>query len=602
MKKINFLLVGINAKYIHLNPALYSLKYSVPEKLRENVTVAEYTINHVYERILMDIARRKPDVIGISCYIWNMEVVRKLCGDLAKVLPDVPVWLGGPEAAWSGDELFGELPGITGVMYGEGEAVFPKLLEAYARLEASGAEALKAVKDMASGVSDVFSLRADETVNAGDSLEKKKDHKLRFAEIRGLRYRGEGGQITDTGLPELADMDSLPFIYDKDEDFSNRIVYYESSRGCPFRCSYCLSATDKTMRYRSLPLVLSELQWFLDREVPQVKFLDRTFNSNRRRTLDIWSYIADHDNGVTNFHFEITADLLGEEELALLRKMRPGLVQLEIGVQSTNPQTLEAINRHVDLGKLRAVVTEIGGRENVHQHLDLIAGLPYENLESFGKSFDDVYGLRPSQLQLGFLKVLKGSPIADQTDEHGIIYRDCPPYEVLSTRWLSYDDIVRLKGIEEMVETYYNSHQFELTLKALEREYSSAFAMYEALAEYCQRVNPEGKSLSRTGLYEQIGGFIHENFVNRAEVFDTLLTMDYYLREHARKRPPFAGGRELPCPGHSRDYHKEEIHFDLELFMQTRQVRESRECWLFDYTCRSAISNNALLKKGDTLI
>ena len=590
MRKINFLLVGINAKYIHLNPALYSLKYSVPDELRENVTVAEYTINHVYERILMDIFRRKPDVIGISCYIWNMEVVKKLCGDLAKVLPGTPVWLGGPEAAWSGDELFEELPGVTGVMYGDGEVVLPQLLDAYLSEEISerAGEASK---------SREMSQTGQEKCTCG----RLSTGSLVQASARGLRFRCQNGQIIDTGMPMMADMDSLPFLYDKEEDFSNRIVYYESSRGCPFRCSYCLSAADKTMRYRSLPLVLDELQWFLDKRVPQVKFLDRTFNSNRQRSLAIWRYLAEQDNGVTNFHFEITADLLGTEELELLGQLRPGLVQLEIGVQSTNPETLAAINRHVDFAQLKSVVMHIGSRGNVHQHLDLIAGLPFENIKSFANSFNDVYRLRPAQLQLGFLKVLKGSPIAAQTEEFEIIYRGCPPYEVLSTRWLSYDDIVHLKGIEEMVETYYNSHQFELTLEALGREFDSPFALYEALAEYCIEANPEGKSLSRAGLYEQIQGFIHENFVNRAEVFDTLLTMDYYLREHARKRPAFAVGRELPCPGHSRDYHKEEINFDLELFRQTGEVRQSRESWLFDYTCRSAISNNASLKKGNIL-
>lgn len=556
MKAMNFLLVGINAKYIHINPALYSLKYSVCDELRKNVSVAEYTINHVYEHILMDIFSRRPDAIGISCYIWNMEIVKKLCHDLPKILPDTPIWLGGPEAAWSGDELFEELSGITGVMYGDGEIVFPELLEAYLTSE-------------------------DEPGLSG---------------VRGLRYRMDSGRIMDTGAPAMVDMDDIPFLYDR-EDFSHRIVYYESSRGCPFRCSYCLSAADKTMRYRSLPKVLSELQWFLDRQVLQVKLLDRTFNSNHERTAAIWRYLAEHDNGVTNFHFEITADLMTAEEIGLLGQMRPGLIQLEIGVQSTNPETLRAIHRHVDLKKLAATVEEIRRGANVHQHLDLIAGLPYEGIESFAASFNDVYRMRPSQLQLGFLKVLKGSPIAAQTEEYGIIYQDQPPYEVLATRWLIYSDVVRLKGIEEMVETYHNSRQFELTLESLERRFESPFVLYDALAEYCRRTNPEGKSLSRVGLYEQMQGFIHENFVNCAEVFDTVLTMDYYLREHARKRPAFAVGCELPCPGHSRDHHREEISFDLELFLRTGEVQSGREVWLFDYTHRSAISNNAQLRK-----
>lgn len=583
MKRMNFLLVGINAKYIHLNPAIHSLRYSVPDDLRDNISIAEYTINHVYEWILMDIFRRRPDVIGISCYIWNMETVRKLCGDLAKVLPEVPVWLGGPEAAWSGDGLFDELPNIAGVMYGDGEIVFPELVEAY--------------------------LACDE---AEEYARLTRDTLLR---IKGLRFRDTTrrsgtsditvsdasgditGGIIDTGAPAMAEMDRLPFIYDKEVDFSNRIVYYESSRGCPFCCSYCLSANDRTMRYRSLSLVLSELSWFLDRKVPQVKFLDRTFNSDRKRTLAIWQYLAEHDNGVTNFHFEITADLLSDEEIELLGRLRPGLVQLEIGVQSTNPDTLRDINRRMNWEKLAWAVERIRSGNNVHLHLDLIAGLPQEDFESFGRSFDDVYRLKPSQLQLGFLKVLKGSPIAVRAEEFGLVYRSAAPYEVLSTRWLTYEDVVALKGVEDAVETYYNSHQFELTLEALEREYDSPFALYGELARYCHRTNPEGRNLSRNGLYEQMKGFIHENFVNCAEIFDTLLTMDYYLREHARNRPAFAVGREVPCPVHSRDHHLEETGFDLELFRQTGEVRRENQLWLFDYSSRSPITNNASLRR-----
>ena len=552
MGKLDFLLVGINAKYIHLNPALYSLKYSVPDKLRGHVSLVEYTINHVYEHILMDIVERQPDVIGFSCYIWNIETVKMLCRDLPKVLPHVSIWLGGPEAAWSDNRLFDELP-ITGIMYGDGEVVFPQLLSAY--------------------TSDI-----------------------QFGSVRGLRLRDESGEIMDTGTPDIADMDHIPFFYDK-EDISNRIIYYEASRGCPFGCSYCLSAADRRLRYRSLSLVLPELKWFLDQKVPQVKFLDRTFNSDRRRTVAVWQYLLEHDNGVTNFHFEITADLMDQEEIRLLSRMRPGLVQLEIGVQSTHPETLRAINRRTDIGRLREVVEQIREAGNVHQHLDLIAGLPWEDISSFANSFNEVYGMRPSQLQLGFLKVLKGSPMAAQTEKFGIVFRDHAPYEVLSTKWISYIDVIRLKGVEDMVETYYNSHQFELTISALERAFDSAFALYDALASFARRTNPEGRSLSRAGLYEQLHGFIHENSVNYTECFDTLLTMDYYLREHARKRPSFAGGRELPSPGHSRDWHREQIAFDLEAFLTKGEVLAGSEIWQFDYTQRSPLSNNALLRK-----
>ncbi|MBQ4564031.1 MAG: B12-binding domain-containing radical SAM protein [Lachnospiraceae bacterium] len=566
------LLVGINAKYIHLNPAIYSLKYSLSEELQQSVEIVEYTINHVYEQILMDIFRRDPGMIGISCYIWNMDVVRRLCRDLAKILPNVPIWLGGPEAAWSGEELFYELPEITGVMFGEGEVVFPKLLAAW---------------------------RAGTTLDEVPGLRFQRQEENCASDVG--RFAGltvpRTFDIVTTAEPAFADMDMLPFLYDKEIDFDHRIIYYESSRGCPFRCSYCLSAIEKTMRYRSLDRVLTELQWFLDRKVPQVKFLDRTFNSNRDRTLAVWQYILEHDNGVTNFHFEVTADLMSQAETDLLKKMRPGLVQLEIGVQSTNPETLAAISRRTDLDQLRRVTETVREGRNVHQHLDLIAGLPYEDIGSFSRSFDDVYRMRPSQLQLGFLKVLKGSPIAAQTAEFGLVYRDTVPYEILSTQWLSYRDVVRLKGIEEMVETYYNSHQFELTVTALERMYVSPFALYDALADFAFAENPEHKSLSRGGRFEQLKRFIHKNFGNCAEAFDTLLTMDYYLRDNARNRPSFAVGTEIPRSEYGKDIHAEEIMFDLEQFLQTGEVVDSRERWLFDYANRSAISGNARLRK-----
>lgn len=571
MEKKSCLLVGINAKYIHLNPAIHSLKYSVPEALRSSVEIAEYTINHVYEQILMDIFRRKPDMVGISCYIWNMSLVKRLCKDLAKVLPEVPIWLGGPEAAYAGDELFDEIP-ITGVMFGEGEVVFPKLLAAWR--EGTALDEVPGLK---------FRRRVENSV-ADDGRS--------FAMTVQPTF-----EILITDEPALAVMDALPFLYDKEIDFDHRIIYYESSRGCPYRCSYCLSAIEKTMRYRSLELVLGELQWFLDRKVPQVKFLDRTFNSNRERTLAIWQYILDHDNDVTNFHFEVTADRMSEEEIALLRRMRPGLVQLEIGVQTTNPMTLEAINRRTDMDRLKQVTEAIRQGENVHQHLDLIAGLPFEDIDSFANSFNEVYRMRPSQLQLGFLKVLKGSPIASQIQAFDLVYRDEPPYEVLHTAWLTYEDIVRLKGIEEMVEIYYNSHQFELTVEALVREYDSPFAFYDALAAFAKKENPEGKSLSRMGLFEQIQRFIYEFFGKCKEVFDTLLTMDYYLRDNARNRPPFAAGRELPKSMCGKDRHVEEISFDLERFLRDGSVYDKIERWSFDYSKRSAISGNARLRK-----
>ena len=554
---MKFLLAAINAKYIHSNPAVYSLRaFAKAQRPKADIEIGEYTINNQMDQILEDIYRRKPDFVGFSCYIWNISYVLEIARDLHKVLPKCEIWLGGPEVSYNAAEVLAREPEIRGIMRGEGELTFTELVSAY--------------------------MSADYT---------------RINTIQGITCRGLSGEIYENGPQRLLSMDEIPFYYADMESFENRIVYYESSRGCPFSCSYCLSSIDKSVRFRSLDLVKKELDFFLEHKVPQVKFVDRTFNCKREHTLGIWKHILEHDNGITNFHFEVSADIFDEEELEMISKMRPGLIQLEIGVQSTNPDTITEIRRRMNLTKLKRHVARVQGYRNTHQHLDLIAGLPYENMESFLMSFDDVYEMEPDQLQLGFLKVLKGSFMAEQVEAYDLKYRAVPPYEVLSTKWISYSDVIRLKGVEDMVETYYNSHQFELTISALERAFDSAFALYDALASFARRTNPEGRSLSRAGLYEQLHGFIHENSVNYTECFDTLLTMDYYLREHARKRPSFAGRRELPSPGHSRDWHREQIAFDLEAFLTKGEVLAGSEIWQFDYTQRSPLSNNALLRK-----
>ena len=363
---MKFLLTAVNAKYIHSNPAIYSLRaYSVQKdpELEKNIELAEYTINQPFQDILADIYGRKPDCIAFSCYIWNWEMIRDIVRELAKILPDVPVWLGGPEVSYNAEEILEKLPFLTGIMVGEGEETFRELLCYYRN--------------------------GSTRENAG--LEK----------IAGIVFRRHAG-ICRTGERRLTDISELPFFYNEEDigDFHNRIIYYESSRGCPYRCSYCLSSIDKTVRLRSRELVEKELQFFLDKKVPQVKFVDRTFNCDHKHAMGIWKYIKEHDNGITNFHFEISADILKEEELAILQSLRPGLVQLEIGVQSTNPRTIEEIRRSMDWERLRQIVAALREKENIHIHLDLIAGLPYEDMESFRNSFNEVYACRPEQLQL----------------------------------------------------------------------------------------------------------------------------------------------------------------------------------------------------------
>lgn len=500
---MKILLIAINAKYIHSNLAIYCLRACAGEQ-KEQVELAEYTINHQKEDILADIYKRKPDVAAFSCYIWNRDYVLSLIRDLSLLCPEVPIWVGGPEVSYDAVQFLRDYPQVTGVMAGEGERSFRALAEYYVK-------------------------------KTEDSLGK----------IRGLTWRGENGDIYENSPAELMNLDEIPFVYEKIEAFGHKIIYYESSRGCPFSCSYCLSSIDKSVRFRSLARVYQELQFFLDAKVPQVKFVDRTFNCNHRHAKAIWGYIAEHDNRITNFHFEIAADLLDEEERKLLASMRPGLVQLEIGVQSVNLLTIHEIDRVMSLSRLKQTVAQIQAGKNVHQHLDLIAGLPYEDYESFVNSFNEVYRMRPQQLQLGFLKVLKGSKMHRKAKDYGIVYRQEPPYEVLCTRWISYEEIRKLKAVEEMVEVYYNSGQFENTIRHLEQSFPHPFAMYEALAGYYEKEGLNGRSHSRMGRLEILRSFTEEVDKEQRGLYDELLILDLYLRENSKSRPAWAGDLSL---------------------------------------------------------
>ncbi len=497
---MKFLLAALNAKYIHSNPALYSLR-AYAAQYKDYIALSEYTINNYTEDILADIYRQKPDVVGFSCYIWNISQILELTKELKKVLPDTDIWLGGPEVSYENNKILNIHSQIKGIMVGEGESTFLELLAAYISAEQNGGS-------------------------------------ISFQEIKGLLLR-DGA----TEARELTDLSSLPFLYDNLEQFTNKIIYYESSRGCPFRCSYCLSSIDKTVRLRNLDIVKKELTHFLEHKTAQVKFVDRTFNCNHTHAMEIWKHIMEHDNGVTNFHFEVAADILNEDEIQLLNKMRPGAVQLEIGVQSTNPETIKEIDRVMNVEKLAAIVAEIKRAGNIHIHLDLIAGLPHEDYKSFQRSFNEVYAMRPEQLQLGFLKVLKGSKMHRNVARYGIIYTDMPPYEVLYTKWISYEEILKLKQVESMVEMYYNSNQFTSILQVLERQFETPFALYLALAEFYEREGLFINSPSRTYRYDALLQFAKiETALNTTHpgFLEELLVMDIYLRDNVKTRPVFA--------------------------------------------------------------
>ena len=547
---LKILLAACNAKYIHSNLAVYNLK-SCSGEYSPNVVIKEYTINQIQDDILKDIYLEQPDVICFSCYIWNISFVKELVPDLKKILPHVDFWAGGPEVSYDAVEFLKKNPAFFGVMVGEGEETFHEL--------------------------------------AGYYIERKPEN---LKEIRGVAFHDETKvpDIVHTGWRELMDLSKVPFAYSNLTEFKNRIIYYESSRGCPFSCSYCLSSIDKKLRFRDIELVKKELQFFIDNKVPQVKFVDRTFNCKHDHAMAIWRYITEHDNGITNFHFEISADLLREEELALMKTMRPGLIQLEIGVQSTNPQTIKAIRRTMDFEKLKGIVEQIHSFGNIHQHLDLIAGLPYEGYESFHKSFCDVYALRPEQFQLGFLKVLKGSHMMEMTGEYQILYKDREPYEVLSTAWLTYGEILGLKMVESMVEVYYNSGQFKHTLVFLEQYFEDPFRMYEALGRFYEKKGYSEISHSRMRRYEILMEFAGEQKEIPLEVLSDVMLLDLYLRENLKSRPSFASDQK-PYERMIWDYRKAEkipktAH--IEVFRDGKKI-------LFDYTDRDPLTNNARL-------
>ena len=542
---MKILLVACNAKYIHSNLAVYDLQ-AYASDYADHIVLKEYTINQQKDDIMRDIYLEHPDVVCVSCYIWNLSFVKELMADLIKILPGADFWAGGPEVSYDAEKFLTENSEFKGVMVGEGEETFKEL--------------------------------------AGYYVEKNPQD---LKDMTGICYR-DGDQIIHNGWRQIMDLSSIPFIYKDLSEFKNRIIYYESSRGCPFSCSYCLSSIDKKLRFRDTETVKKELQFFIDNKVPQVKFVDRTFNCKHDHAMAIWKYINEHDNGVTNFHFEISADLLREEELQEMSTMRPGLIQLEIGVQSTNPDTIKAIHRTMDLEKLKGIVDRIHSFGNIHQHLDLIAGLPYEDYDSFRHSFNDVYALKPQQLQLGFLKVLKGSHMMEMCREYGIVYKTQEPYEVLSTKWLDYDHVLKLKTVENMVEVYYNSGQFQNTLEYLEKFFPDAFSIYERLGSFYMEKGYGDISHTRMRRYEILLEFLEDMPEISVDQVKDQMVYDLYLRENLKSRPGFARDQK-PFERQIWDFRKREKvakNAHVEVFADGKVL-------LFDYADRDPLTNNA---------
>ena len=599
---MKILLTAINAKYIHSNLAVYSLQaYAAAHG--HKIERAEYTINNQLEDILEKIYCQKPDILLFSCYIWNVEYVKELVSEFHKLRPEVPIWVGGPEVSFETERFLKENPAITGIMMGEGERTLTELCEYFEQCE-QDAQSLSQNRDEA----------RNETAGAGMEYEKKSGaftelNEEMLKKIDGISYRRSDGTVAIQPLRNLLPMDELPFCYANLKDFEHRIIYYESSRGCPFNCSYCLSSVDKKLRFRSLPLVYKELQFFIDAKVPQVKFVDRTFNCQHEHAMGIWKYIKEHDNGITNFHFEISADLLREDELELISDMRPGLIQLEIGVQSTNGDTIREIHRTMRLEEVYRAVNRVKAGKNIHQHLDLIAGLPFEDYQRFQQSFNDIYALHLQQLQLGFLKVLKGSYMYEHAQEYGLVYRSRPPYEVMASKWVSYDEMLEIRLVEEMLELHYNSGQFLTYLAVLEWKYDSTFQMFLDMGHFYREHGYLDCSHSRVRRTEIVQEFAEIVDPERRDIYREALIFDLYKIEKSKSRPFWAKnvqqdkrqtGKYLREHGMEKKY----CHFEyFEHINEKGEITEEKDpLWLlFDYENRDSLTNEAALFRIDEM-
>lgn len=487
-------LVAINAQYIHTGLGVRSIAAFVRRETDLEIAVMEFTVNNPEQDVLAALFESKADAYLFSCYIWNIEFILRIVGNLRQLCPTAHIGLGGPEVSYRGKAILDSTPAVDFVLAGEGEQTVRQLLG----LLQNGAPLM---------------------------------------ECRSLVYR-EGGQTVATPARPPQSMDALAFAYPDLAALEHRILYYESMRGCPFACSYCASSIERGVRKRSLPLVFADLAQFLAYRVPQVKFVDRTFNCDRVHAMAIWQWLAAHDNGVTNFHFELSGELLDDEMLAFLSGVRPQLFQFEIGVQTTNPETLREIDRPANLRLLFAQVSRLLAPGNIHVHLDLIAGLPYEGFVRFQTSFNDVFAYRPHQLQLGFLKVLPGSKMQRQAKAYDLLFTQNAPYEVLRNRWISYPQIILLQGVAHMVNVYYNSFRFRHILEHMITHFSDAFSFFLALWLHFQKAT-EGKPLSDMGYYVLLESFMQSRGFERTERMQWLAKYDLLLHEKPRKMPPW---------------------------------------------------------------
>ena len=494
---MKILLTTLNSKFIHTCLSIRYLKSYCKDKF-PGIYIEEYTINQNTDYIAREIYKQSPDIVAFSSYIWNMTETLEIAEILKTVNPNIIIILGGPEVTYNGEEVLRDNSFIDYIIFGEGEETLKHLLS---------------------------------------TIEDKGDFKL----VEGIIYKEKEKICINAPRPLIQDLDSISSPFDDDiETFKNKIAYFESSRGCPFNCQFCLSSSIKGVRFFSLERAKSDLKKLIDIGVDQIKFVDRTFNAKKGYAMEIMNFIREQNTKGINFHFEVTAHLVDDEMLVFLENVEEGLFQFEVGVQSTNAQTLEAIDRTTDFEKLSRVVNRINSFKNIHLHLDLIAGLPYENYESFRNSFNDVYALNPHKLQLGFLKVLRGSGLWDKTDEYGFKFIDVAPYEILETAYISYGEISRLKDLEDMVEKYGNEWYFKNTIDYIIKHYfETPFDFFEGFASYWESKEYHKVSHSRRALYEKLYEFIAETLDIDKLLVANLIKYDFLLNNKTATLPEF---------------------------------------------------------------
>lgn len=530
MKKI--LLSTLNAKYIHSSLALRYVKAYCEQHTSLAISLKEFSINEFASDIMGKLYRLQPDILCFSCYIWNISMILEICHDYKQVSPHTIIILGGPEVSYDAVTVLKENPTIDFIVRGEGEVSFQKLLQA---------------------------LVNEESVR----------------EIPGITYRWAAEIIQNDDRALIADLDTIPFPYPENlAEFHDKIIYYESSRGCPFQCSYCLSSTQRGVRYFSMARVKQDLSILIAQQVREVKFVDRTFNCNEKRAMEIMRFIIEQGTN-SKFHFELDASLLSDEMMDFLKTVPAGIFNFEIGIQSTNPTVLNEVNRQANWQRITQNMQRLHTYQNIHLHLDLIAGLPYEDYHAFARSFNDVYALQPDVLQLGFLKLLKGSAIRASAQKHKYIFQQEAPYQVLANQYLDYTDLLDLQDIEELLEKYHNSGDMQQSIAYIVSSVydNDAFAFFEEFSDYWNEQEFFAVGHKKDRLYSYLLCFIADHYGQHKDVVNELLKYDYYLRN-----------RSNLLPLHLWSHNPEEVNQKIYSCIKDQQFMQE---YLPELTCKS---------------